>query len=217
MNLHSSYKVTKNVEVFGLVRNLFNQHYFTQGTFFQTNALPYLNLTDPRTFLPGMPLAVYAGVAAIVGAFLAGMALSEAAEGRVKELTHGVAELLVPFFLVGIGLQFDVAGFGHIKTFAFASVVVVAAVASKFLGCGLGSLSIGRSDAVRVGVGMIPRGEVGMVVAQIGVNVGVIAHKVYGTIVLMSVATTLIAPPLLKLAFRGVEVSEAPRDTISKT
>ena len=62
VNLHSSYQVSKNVEVFGLVRNLFNQRYFTQGTFFQTDALPYLNLTDPRTFLPGMPLAVYAGV-----------------------------------------------------------------------------------------------------------------------------------------------------------
>ena len=54
-------------------------------------------------------LAVYAGVAAIVGAFLAGMALSETAEGRVTELTDGVAELLVPFFLVGIGLHFDLS------------------------------------------------------------------------------------------------------------
>ena len=56
-------------------------------------------------------LAVYAGVAAIVGAFLAGMALSETAEGRVTALTDGVAELLVPFFLVGIGLHFDLSAF----------------------------------------------------------------------------------------------------------
>jgi iron complex outermembrane receptor protein len=62
VNLHSSYQVSKNVELFGLVRNLFNQRYFTQGTFFQTSSFPYLNLTDPRTFLPGMPLAVYAGI-----------------------------------------------------------------------------------------------------------------------------------------------------------
>jgi Kef-type K+ transport system membrane component KefB len=162
-------------------------------------------------------LAVYAGVAAIVGAFLAGMALSETAEGRVSELTHGVAELLVPFFLVGIGLQFDISAFSNGSTIAFACVIVLAAVASKFLGCGLGALAIGRTDAVRVGVGMIPRGEVGMVVAQIGVNLGVIAHNVYGTIVFMSVATTLIAPPLLKLAFRDAVVPEAPRDTISET
>jgi iron complex outermembrane recepter protein len=61
-NLHGSYQVTKNVELFGLVRNLFNQRYYTFGTFFQTDSFPYLNLTDPRTFVPGAPLAVYAGM-----------------------------------------------------------------------------------------------------------------------------------------------------------
>jgi iron complex outermembrane receptor protein len=64
INLHTSYKVNKNVEVFGLVQNLFNQHYYVSGTFFQTDSFPYLNLTDPRTFVPGMPLAVYAGLRA---------------------------------------------------------------------------------------------------------------------------------------------------------
>jgi Kef-type K+ transport system membrane component KefB len=156
-------------------------------------------------------LAVYAGVAAIVGAFLAGMALSESAEGRITQLTSGVAELLVPFFLVGIGLHFDVTAFSSGRNLALATIIFAAASASKFVGCGLGAISLGRGDAVRVGVGMIPRGEVGMVVAQIGLNMGVMATSVYGTIVFMSVATTLIAPPLLKLAFRE------SRDTISKT
>ena len=64
VNLHSSYQVTKHVEAFGLVRNLFDRHYLTYGTFFQTDSFPYLNLTDPRTFLPGMPLAAYAGIRA---------------------------------------------------------------------------------------------------------------------------------------------------------
>jgi iron complex outermembrane recepter protein len=64
VNLHTSYKVTKNIEVYGLVQNLFNQHYYTYGTFFETDSFPYLNLTDPRTFLPGMPMAAYAGVRA---------------------------------------------------------------------------------------------------------------------------------------------------------
>jgi Kef-type K+ transport system membrane component KefB len=153
-------------------------------------------------------LAVYAGVAAIVGAFLAGMALSETAEGRVTEMTNGVAELLVPFFLVGIGLHFDVSAFGNAGTLALAAVIFVAAVSSKFAGCGLGAIAMGRRDALRVGVGMVPRGEVGMVVAQIGLNLGVIEQNVYGTIVFMSVATTLIAPPLLRLAFRGLEHRE---------
>src|SRR5580765_1150298 len=82
-------------------------------------------------------LAVYAGVAAIVGAFLAGMALSETAEGRVTQLTDGVSELLVPFFLVGIGLHFDVSAFTGGRTLALAGVLLVAAVLSKFLGCGI--------------------------------------------------------------------------------
>jgi iron complex outermembrane recepter protein len=62
VNLHSSYKITDNVEVFGLVRNLFDQHYYTYGTFFDTTSFPYLNTTDPRTFLPGIPFAAYLGV-----------------------------------------------------------------------------------------------------------------------------------------------------------
>jgi len=62
VNLHSSYKISDNVEVFGLVRNLFNQHYAVAGTFFDTTEYPYLNLTDPRTLTPGMPFAAYVGV-----------------------------------------------------------------------------------------------------------------------------------------------------------
>jgi outer membrane immunogenic protein len=62
MNLHTSYKLSEQVELFGLVRNLFDQHYYTYGTFFDTTTTPYLNLTDPRTFLPGMPFAAYVGV-----------------------------------------------------------------------------------------------------------------------------------------------------------
>jgi Kef-type K+ transport system membrane component KefB len=153
-------------------------------------------------------LAVYAGVAAIVGAFLAGMALSEAVDRRVADLTNGVSELLVPFFLAGIGLHFDISAFADRSTLGLAGVIFVAAVLSKFLGCGLGALRAGRREALRVGVGMVPRGEVGMVVAQIGLRMGVMAESIYGVVIFMSVATTLVAPPLLKLAFRGVGRSE---------
>jgi iron complex outermembrane recepter protein len=64
VNLHTSYQLTKNFEVFGLIRNLFNEHYYVYGTFFETDSFPYLNLSDPRTFLPGMPFAAYAGARA---------------------------------------------------------------------------------------------------------------------------------------------------------
>ena len=72
VNLHGSYKVTKNVEAFGLVNNLFNRHYYAAGTFFSTagfnsntfGAPNFFVLQDPRTFLPGMPFAAYAGLRA---------------------------------------------------------------------------------------------------------------------------------------------------------
>ena len=64
VNLHSSYKVNKNVEIFGLVQNLFNQRYYAAGAFFDTQGISFLTFNDPRTFVPGMPLAAYAGIRA---------------------------------------------------------------------------------------------------------------------------------------------------------
>lgn len=157
-------------------------------------------------------LATYAGVAAIIGAFLAGMALSEVVEHRVHQLTDGVTTLLVPFFLVDIGLNFDISAFKDRSSMIFAGLILVAAVVSKLVGCALAAAPLGRRDAIRVGVGMIPRGEVGMVVAQLGLGLGVMASYVYGTIVFMSVATTLIAPPLLRIAFRGAASEPAEED-----
>lgn len=147
-------------------------------------------------------LSAYAGVAAIIGAFMAGMALSETVTHRVHDLTQGVTELLVPFFLVGIGLNFDLKAFASASTVWLALAVLAIAILSKFVGCAAGALKLGWADARRVGIGMIPRGEVGMVVAQLGLSLGVIEQNIYAVVVFMSVATTLVAPPLLKLAFR---------------
>ena len=156
--------------------------------------------------------AIYAGVAAIVGAFLAGMALAESTGPRVRDLAHGITELLVPFFLAGIGLRVDLAVFSDPRILLLAGVILVAAVVSKFVGCGLGALKLGRADALRIGVGMVPRGEVGMVVAQIGLGYGIIEQNVYGVVVFMSMATTIVAPPLLKLAFRDLMKPGVPEE-----
>jgi len=153
-------------------------------------------------------LSVYAGVAAIIGAFFAGMMLSDNVEERVHDLTQGVTEFLLPFFLAGIGLHFNLATFRNWRTVWLTLLIVLVAVLSKFLGCGLASLRLGRKTALRVGVGMIPRGEVGMVVAQIGLSLGVIAQSIYDAVVFMSIATTLIAPPLLGLAYKEVTSRE---------
>lgn len=147
--------------------------------------------------------AVYAGVAAIVGAFLAGMALSESVGPRVRDLAHGVTELLVPFFLAGIGLHLDLRALGSRSALLLALAILAAAVLSKLAGCGLAACRLGRADALRIGVGMIPRGEVGLVVAQLGLAMGVISQHIYGVVIFMAVATTLIAPPLLAIVYRG--------------
>lgn len=153
-------------------------------------------------------LSVYAGVAAIIGAFFAGMMLSESVEHRVHDLTQGVTEFLIPFFLAGIGLHFNLGTFRNGRTLLLTLLILVVAVFSKFIACGLASLRLGRTTALRVGVGMIPRGEVGMVVAQIGLSLGVIAQGIYDAVVFMSIATTLIAPPLLGLAFKEAGAHE---------
>ena len=66
-------------------------------------------------------------------------------------------------------------------------------------------MALGPKDAMRVGIGMVPRGEVGMVVAQLGLSLGIVAGSVYAAVVFMAVSTTVLAPPLLKLAYAGCE------------
>jgi Kef-type K+ transport system membrane component KefB len=83
-----------------------------------------------------------------------------------------------------------------------AVVVTFLAIVTKVFGCGLAAARLGPVRALQVGVGMIPRGEVGMVVAQIGLTMGVISDKVYGVVLVMVVATTLISPVLIKPAFK---------------
>src|SRR5207248_234087 len=138
-----------------------------------------------------------------IGAFLAGMALSESVDERVHTMTAGVSELMVPFFLVGIGLRLDPSVFSNGPTVLLAAALLVAAIASKLLGCGLAAFRLGRGDAFRVAAGMAPRGEVGMVVAALGRRMGIMPDSTYAIIVFLSIATTLAAPPMIKLAFRG--------------
>ena len=149
-------------------------------------------------------LAVSTGVAAIVGAFLAGLALAESTGPRERDLAQGLSEFLVPFFLAGIGLHVDLSAFAKPTTALLAFVLLVAAVVSKFIGCGLGAVGLGKMDAMRIGIGMIPRGEVGMIVAQIGLGFGILTRSSYSIVVFMSVATTIVAPPMIKVAYKGL-------------
>lgn len=155
-------------------------------------------------------LAMYTGVAAIIGAFLAGMALSESAGARVRDLSRGVNELLVPFFLAGIGLHLDLRLFRNQSTVLLAVIILGVAIVTKLIGCGLGAISLGWQNVLKIGLGMVPRGEVGMVVAQIGLGLAVIKPDTYAVVVFMAVASTIITPLLLKIAFRAPDGSAYP-------
>lgn len=149
--------------------------------------------------------AAFIGVAAIIGAFLAGMALAEASEDNpdMHRQTSGITEFLVPFFLVNIGMQLDLKIFADPSVVLLAVVVTVVAVLTKFVGCGLGAWGMGWRQATQIGVGMVPRGEVGIVVAQIGLGLGVISGHFFAAVLFMAIATTMIAPPFIKMAFAG--------------
>lgn len=159
-------------------------------------------------------LATYIGVAAIIGAFLAGMALAEAAENNadVHQKTSGVMEFLVPFFMVNIGMSLDLSVFKETSTVVLAIIVTIAAIVTKFIGCGLGSYGIGWRRSTQIGVGMVPRGEVGIVVAQIGLSLGVISPPFFAAVLAMAIATTLIAPPFIKWAFANEEAAHGKID-----
>lgn len=148
------------------------------------------------------------GITGIVGAFLAGVALSEATDGtKLHQQSQALTEFTTPFFLVAIGMKLNLAIFLSFEVLVLSAVVIALAVLTKFIGCGLGALGMGRRRAIQVGVGMIPRGEVGIVVAQIGVAMAAVGDAIYGVVLAMSVITTLIAPPLIKLAFAGEQPS----------
>ncbi|MEO8128521.1 MAG: cation:proton antiporter [Bryobacteraceae bacterium] len=157
-------------------------------------------------------VAVFSGVAAIIGAFLAGMTLAETVNRRVHDLASGISELLVPFFLAGIGLHIDLAALADRSTLMLMLIILAAAVLSKLIGCGLGAYSLGKADMLRIGLGMVPRGEVGMVVAQLGLSMGVIAKPIYSVVVCMAVFSTIVAPPLLKFSYRDVKPQGAHDD-----
>jgi Kef-type K+ transport system membrane component KefB len=145
------------------------------------------------------------GVAAIIGAFLAGLALAEAVEHEheLHEQIRGVTEFLAPLFLINIGLQLKLDVFTSREVLELAGGLTLIAVATKFFACGLGVANFGLRRAAQVGAGMIPRGEVGIVVAQIGRGLGVIDDRLFAVVLFMAVATTMIAPPLIRPLFAG--------------
>ncbi len=163
-------------------------------------------------------LAGIIGLAAIIGAFLAGMMLAEAKERfNLEQQALPIYEFLVPFFFVIIGTKVDPGAFTDPTVLAVALGVTALAVVGKLMGGGLASLGLpGRSAAI-IGTGMVPRGEVGLVVASIGEGIGVISEDIFAAVVFMSIATTILAPSVLVFLYRGYrftaeEVAERPEE-----
>lgn len=149
-------------------------------------------------------LASYIGLAAIIGAFLAGMVFAEAREQYdIEHQALPVYDFLVPFFFVITGAQVDPRLLLDPGAIGLALVVTALAVAGKLIGCGVAAWGNGVRSAAIVGVGMVPRGEVGLIVAALGQSLGVVPNEIFSVIVIMSVLTTLVVPPLLKALYAG--------------
>ena len=144
------------------------------------------------------------GMAAITGAFLAGLAFARTSYRRRIEESMSVMAYswLVPVFFISIGLETNARALGWAGV-PFALVLVALAVVSKVLGCGLGARLGGCTleESRAVGVGMVSRGEVGLIVATVGLQAGLIGDDVFAAAVIMVLATTLLTPVMLRLLY----------------
>ena len=158
--------------------------------------------------------AAWIGLAAIIGAFLAGIVVAESNQRHsLEKQFQPIMAFLVPFFFVVTGAKVDVTQLGSVSVLGLVAVVTLLAVVSKLVGCGLGALSLGKKSALIVGVGMVPRGEVGIIVASLGQQAGVFSETLYAVIIAMSLLTSIIAPPVLKALLAGAPPE--PGDDVS--
>ncbi len=148
-------------------------------------------------------LAAKIGMAAIVGAFFAGLMFADyAPRWNLVPRVGGITAFLAPFFFFDIGSRLNARLLtGNLLTMAI--VISVLAIVSKVIGCGLPLLREGWPMVFRVGVGMMPRGEVALIVALVGLQSRILSESAYGIVVLMTVVTTVLAPPLLRYSFRN--------------
>jgi len=151
-------------------------------------------------------------LAAIVGAFLAGTVLSTTREHYALEHQfEPVADLLTPFFFIVTGAQIDVGIFGKGSVLLLAGALTVVAIAGKLAGGIMGSRGLTRRERLIIGVGMIPRGEVGIIVAGIGFTREIIDVDLFGAVLIMVIVTTLAAPPFLQRLFASEDRAAAER------
>jgi len=166
------------------------------------------------SFFGASAIAAAVGLSPIVGAFSVGMAVaSTKIIKRVEEYVDKLEIIFAPLFFAIIGAQVNLTGV-NLDVLFLSAIVVAVAIFSKLVGCGLPAMMFLRekSKAMKVGIGMISRGEVGLIVAGIGVTSGALSSNIYTTVIIMVAITTLITPVWLKKAY-GKEPAVANDDS----
>jgi Kef-type K+ transport system membrane component KefB len=149
-------------------------------------------------------LSEMAGLAMIIGAYIMGLSLSRTdVVQELQDSLQGVYNMLVPIFFCVMGMMVDFASMR--AALLFGLVYSLLAIVAKIIGCGIPAYltKFNFHGALRIGLGMLPRGEVALIVAGIGLSTGCISQDLFGVAILMTMITTLLAPPLLVRSFRG--------------
>lgn len=153
----------------------------------------------------GLAAEMVGGMAAITGTFIAGLMFARTPEKRdIEPGLHAISYgFFVPIFFVTIGLGVDISNLGT-EALWIALVISVIAILGKVIGSGIGARIGGTSwlESLQISIGMISRGEVGLIVAQIGVNQGLVDSTIFSAIIAMIIITTLVTPPLLRGSFK---------------
>lgn len=146
-------------------------------------------------------MALKLGMAAIIGAFFAGLIFADySPEWELLPSVDAITDFLSPFFFFSIGARLDVSLLtGNLLLAAI--VISLLAIISKIVGCGLPLLNEGWHTVLTVGVGMMPRGEVALIVALVGLNSRIVTQPTYAVVVFMTAVTTLLAPPVLRYLY----------------
>lgn len=155
-------------------------------------------------FFAAAGIAAFVGLSPIVGAFAVGMAIaSTRVIHRIEEYVDKLQIIFAPLFFAIIGAQVDLRGVSA-EVMLIAGAMIAVAIVSKMAGCGLPALLFlkSRNKSMKVGIGMISRGEVGLIVAGVGVSSGALTGNIYTAIIIMVAATTIITPVWLKSAYR---------------
>jgi Kef-type K+ transport system membrane component KefB/mannitol/fructose-specific phosphotransferase system IIA component (Ntr-type) len=145
------------------------------------------------------------GLAMIIGAYISGLSLSKTdIAALIQERLRGLYEFFVPIFFAVMGMMVNVREIFSLQVLIFGALYTAAGILAKIVGCGGPALLLGFNGrgALRIGTGMVPRGEVALIIAGIGLASGVLDNRLFSVTILMTLATTLIAPPLLSASLK---------------